>query len=49
MLIIGLPFMFNFHNNLTKSTKILKIFIDFYVKMVYYVYCIGIFTDDFLK
>jgi len=45
MLIAELFFMLKIHNNLTKITKNLKIFIDFYVKKVYYVYCIGIFMD----
>lgn len=40
--------MFKIHNNLTKSTKKLKKFIDFYVKKVYYVYCIGFFMLNFI-
>ena len=41
--------MFKIHNKLTKITKKSKKFIDFYVKKVYYVYCIGIFTNNFYK
>ena len=35
MLITVSVFMFKIHNKLTKSTKKIKFFIDFYVKMVY--------------
>ena len=42
MLIIGSVFMSKIHNKLTNVTKKFKKFIDFYVKKVYYVYCIGI-------
>ena len=42
MLIIGSVFMYKTYNKLTNVTKNIQIFIDFYVKKVYYVYCIGI-------
>lgn len=48
MLIIELLFMFKIHKDLTKSTKKIKFFIDFYAKKVYYVYCIGVFMVNFL-
>ena len=47
MLIIGSVFMYKIHTKLTNVTKNIQIFIDFYVKKVYYVYCISISNGCF--
>ena len=47
MLIIGSVFMYKTYNKLTNVTKKIKNFIDFYVKKVYYVYCIDISNGCF--